>query len=1014
MKDTRVKPDLQRDELDYSDLFDHVPVGIFRINQKGKLVDVNPALIQLLGYPDRDTLLSTPLERLFNRAHTLQSLIYQVEQHNTLYKQLAELIRYDGSSLWAEINARAVPYKNGKLIDGAVLDITGRVQFEARLKRQLEEMVVLNVVAGIGAEATNEEDLLVQAVLQVGKSLYPNTFSVLILSPENGLLRGYLTEEKEGEVRVRAVETSLGKGIVGQTALDGQTRRVPDTRHWNGYVEVNPNTRSEMCVAMQSEGKILGVINLESPYVDGLSEDNLRLLTVISRQLATAISKVRSLNAECRRRHEAETLSKATASLVSSLDTQKVLHNILSHLAQVIPIDLALAILLEGNWLRAAAALGENRFKQFNKIALLSDEMPYAHILRTHKAQIYPNLGKQQVEDAFMGKLHEGSWMGVPLTIRGRIEGFLTLYNCQAGIYSKAELALVQAFANQTAAALENARLFEQTRRRAYEMESLIHFSSSLRSAETSREMYPILLNQIQSLMNADTVCLFLHEERKLRLVASTKSCGVELSCQHALSDKRDPFYMVVENRQSVEVSLEEVRTKYRHIEFLQKVAGDMDHLAIVPLMPTDLVNGVILIGFRDSQHTLSQGDWRLLLAVAEIAGNALRRASVMETLEQRVKERTHHLATLYEISGIASQSLDLHVILERSLDKILDGMVSWIGAVHLINEDQRILHLATQRGFAEEKRIAISQISMSSEAWKPQWIIDKPQPVAIADLPTDERAPTEFRRLGFSAFIGVPIAAKGRVFGLLSLFGESISPISAEDIGFIAAIADQIGNAIESARLRKQAEEIAVMEERQRLARELHDSVTQALYSITLLANAAQKQAANNNLDRAVQYVHELGQSAQQALKEMRLLIYELRPSALENEGLSEALFQRLESVERRAGIHTQFHLDPPLDLPPSVEEGLYRVTIEALNNVLKHSSASHVIVNLWAEQDHLILEIEDDGVGFDPENVVSHGGVGLISMRERLEKMGGKLTISSALGKGTMVQASVPLARK
>jgi len=202
---------------------------------------------------------------------------------------------------------------------------------------------------------------------------------------------------------------------------------------------------------------------------------------------------------------------------------------------------------------------------------------------------------------------------------------------------------------------------------------------------------------------------------------------------------------------------------------------------------------------------------------------------------------------------------------------------------------------------------------------------------------------------------------------------------------------------------------ELAVMEERNRIARELHDSATQSLYSLALFAEAALRLADSGDIDGMTDHLRQLGETSQLALKEMRLLVYELRPLALETEGFVGALQQRLDAVEARVGVKTRLLVEQLIDLPSHVEEALYRVTEEALNNTLKHAAASSVEVRIHINAGRLELEVRDNGRGFDPDIASTQGGVGLVGIRERVEELGGTLEITSAPGKGTSITVNL-----
>jgi signal transduction histidine kinase len=214
----------------------------------------------------------------------------------------------------------------------------------------------------------------------------------------------------------------------------------------------------------------------------------------------------------------------------------------------------------------------------------------------------------------------------------------------------------------------------------------------------------------------------------------------------------------------------------------------------------------------------------------------------------------------------------------------------------------------------------------------------------------------------------------------------------------------------------------LAVIKERNRLARDLHDSVMQALYGVTLYSEAAWRQLASGDFKLTGDHLREIRGTAQEALREMRLLIFELRPPVLKEAGLVAALRSRLESVEERVGMRTQLQVDGDGRLAPEIEEGLYRVAVEALNNTLRHSFANSVTVRLSVRADPrapggeckegqtVNLEIVDDGVGFDPAAVRERGGgLGLRGMEERVARLGGQLALISSPGKGTLVRVEV-----
>lgn len=209
---------------------------------------------------------------------------------------------------------------------------------------------------------------------------------------------------------------------------------------------------------------------------------------------------------------------------------------------------------------------------------------------------------------------------------------------------------------------------------------------------------------------------------------------------------------------------------------------------------------------------------------------------------------------------------------------------------------------------------------------------------------------------------------------------------------------------------LKKSEMEQAIIAERVRLAGDLHDSVTQDLYGILLHADAAVGQLTAGHPAKAESYLDEIKAAGKEGLAEMRSLIFELHPSVLEEDGLAAALETRLFAVEKRAGLTTKFQSSVAGPLPLEIENGLYRVAQEALNNALKHAGAQHISVYLDQDGHIITLEIVDDGCGFDLQSTQSStGGMGLSSIAERVSRIDGDLTIDSQLDQGTRLFVEV-----
>ena len=264
--------------------------------------------------------------------------------------------------------------------------------------------------------------------------------------------------------------------------------------------------------------------------------------------------------------------------------------------------------------------------------------------------------------------------------------------------------------------------------------------------------------------------------------------------------------------------------------------------------------------------------------------------------------------------------------------------------------------------------------------------------------------------------FLGVPIVSRGEVIGAFYLTekkGARGADFTDEDEELIRTLAAHAAIAIENARLHERSRELSTIEERKRLARELHDSVTQTLFSIGLTAEAAAELVEADPV-RAREQLDHLQQLTRTAMGEMRSLIFELRPAELETEGLAAALRKHVDVVRRLHPQEIELCVDGDRRLPPDVERGLLRIAQEALGNAVRHSGARCVTLTLAARDSRVSLRVEDDGQGFDPEEAVTRSRrLGLTSMRERAEALGGTLGLDSEPGRGTTIDVEVRLGR-
>jgi signal transduction histidine kinase len=455
-----------------------------------------------------------------------------------------------------------------------------------------------------------------------------------------------------------------------------------------------------------------------------------------------------------------------------------------------------------------------------------------------------------------------------------------------------------------------------------------------------------------------------------------------------------------------------------------------------VPLKSGSEVTGIIGVTRPPGSPPFQQDELGLMIRFAQLASIALdnarlhtslrqelaerRRAEselqkAYQTLERRVSERTRELEILNTIAAAVTSSLNVTEVFKYAIETTGDALGLEVGAAFRLDDDEAQdpnprLRLLAHRGlsagflpFVERLPLRGSMIELAIPSGGPQaW---KPSEYHIEPI---RRA---LEREGLRFGISVPLMAQGKLLGGMVLGSRAERTMSGEEMSLLAAIGQEVSIAVANARLFDRAQRMAALEERNRLAHELHDSVTQSLYSLTLYAEAAARMLEAGQPKTAAEQLRELGDTAREALQEMRLLIFELKPLDLQKAELADAIRSRLDAVESRVGLKADLRVTGEARLGDALKLELYHVVREALNNILKHAGARRVSVVLTLSADEAALEVNDDGRGFDPETGRASGGLGLAGMAERARRVGGALTVQSSPGGGTKVSFRAPL---
>jgi GAF domain-containing protein/anti-sigma regulatory factor (Ser/Thr protein kinase) len=809
-----------------------------------------------------------------------------------------------------------------------------------------------------------------------------------------------------------------GQGLSERPLLDGQLHYTPDVTKDVRFVPGLGG--SEVDVPVRIGGEVLGVLVVESRQRNAFNQDDFEVLTAAAQQTGLAIEKARLLAAERQRADELDALRTTMADITAELELSALLQPIVKRAVELLDATNGELGLYDetSQETEVAFVYGHDVHVVGTRHPLGEGAMGYvAETGEPLIIQDYKTWERRapQYEDV---NLH--SIVSAPLKVRGRLVGVIGLSDADPDRrFSHADLRLLNMFAQQAAIAVENARLYDQAQReiaerkraeaererlltaeraQAQRQAALLRLSAELAAALDETEVCQRVVDGLHDTLDYDILGLYLVDETTGdRVVTAFVGSGF-------------PQSRLVPGQGLSERPLLDGQLHYTPdvTQAARYVPGLSGSEVDVPVRIGGEVLGVLVVESRQ-RNAFNQDDFEVLTATAQQTGLAIEKARLLTTERQRADELDALRTTMAEITAELELSALLQAIVERAAG-LLDATMAELGLYDEISQETEVAFAYGHDVHTVGTRHPLGEGAMG-------YVAETGEPLIIENYKEWDRRAPQYIDVPAHSTVAAPLQVGGRLVGVIVLSDTNLDrQFSPADLRLLNMFAQQAAIAIENARLYDQAQRAAVMEERSRLARELHDSVTQSLYSLTLLSEAGQRLAEAGELERVAGYLTRIGAIGQQALNEMRLLVYELRPLALESEGLIGALRHRLDAVEQRAGVGGRLVIGGAagtIQLPATLEEELFRIAQEALNNTLKHAAPTSVEVRIHVESSDMNqcveLEVIDNGQGFDLDAVSDKGGMGLVSMRERAEKIGGKLTIRSAPGEGTRVKIVV-----
>lgn len=429
-----------------------------------------------------------------------------------------------------------------------------------------------------------------------------------------------------------------------------------------------------------------------------------------------------------------------------------------------------------------------------------------------------------------------------------------------------------------------------------------------------------------------------------------------------------------------------------------------------VPLKAEGEVNGILALGTR-TERRFSPAEREFLSGLGGHLGMAIQNAVLYEGARLRNRE----LGALLTVGKAVTSSFELDEVLTRALDTILEVTSAQAAELWLCDGDEELV-MRSHRGACPEAFLERTRFRLDEGL--PGVVARSREPLVIHDLPAEARfLRQEVVRAGFHTFCALPLRYQDRLVGVLAVAALSERALRDRwELRLLEGIGEWVALAIANARLHQQVQDVAVVQERERIARELHDGIGQVLGYVITQTLALKKLLADGQLTRAAGELASVEAMARELYADVREGILGLRTAPHRDGGLIPALRSYVERYAEASGLDVTLHVAPEVEsirLSAAAEIQLSRIIQEALSNVRRHARATAASVSFRRHAGGLRVEVADDGQGFDPTRPRSSGWprFGLQTMRERAESIGGTMTIETAPGQGTRVIVGVPL---
>ncbi len=559
----------------------------------------------------------------------------------------------------------------------------------------------------------------------------------------------------------------------------------------------------------------------------------------------------------------------------------------------------------------------------------------------------------------------------------------------------------------------------QSVRRRLTELTTLNKTSLAVLSTLDTEQVIDTILNEIQRLLQVEQCAVQVVNEVTNRLEIQASRGLPESYALHlneAIDFEELPAFWTITTKKPVQIPDIDAET-FSSILPLAEI-GKYRALLAIPLITLHGPPAALVI-YRPDVHQFSLQEVDLAANFANQAATALEHALLFRLTDTELQKQVRFLSALHQVGHTVSQSLVMDEILNNAIDTVFEITPSDACWIFLRREMEEFLRLRAQRGLAPALLEQIQAHSPNMHHSVPGYIVASDQPLLLnpEKLPMGRWTVDPLVSEGDWRWLAaVPLRAKDTPIGVLGMTTRGDRTYTENEVELLQAIGDQIAIAVVNARLYRQSRELATLEERNRVAREIHDTLIQGLTGILVHLQGA-KRLNEKKPEQATQRLDDALELSQESLREARRSVLNLRPIELEALPLHQAIAQQVKRIAKADNLQSQFEVEGyPSPLKSDVEQHLYRITQEALTNIKRHAQATKVGVKLTFEPQSVTLAITDNGVGLNGTDSASRdqdkleGGFGLVGIQERVRLIGGQVTIDSSAVAGTEIKVVIP----